>query len=433
MGAGIRKPKPPNLVPENGREVESNIVEISPEDHEFYQHSSSSNDNDDAHHKKKHHHHPSSTHNEQHQKNNRTHDLHLIDFQDQEIPTKEFDDRQNSIRMPSELSKNEKKTKTHEEQHKKIDEYHVLSLDTEALNIPLYSLGETSPERKQSRQKILDSLVISSDDHRRQSKDRNDIKAETITKERSHSPVLRPSSSKTSSPPRSASTKIRLSPQKEKSTSVLHPSHHFSIPDISFQRKSPSPVESSKFEPAPPDLDSSPVNTSLTIQDDVISPRTHNNGYLTSPRDTSLEIRHKSHHNSVSNSRKNSMEASPPTPFYNKSKHEAVFHQLQINELRNSLDDDHVNSLIDEPKTSSPPIPHLLTSISSTPTEVSLVSPSLRSDLDDDEAAALMGHGKIVQKIKKENKLLLELQRQRTVSTMQNAKVFPSFIFSLTS
>jgi hypothetical protein len=100
-----------------------------------------------------------------------------------------------------------------------------------------------------------------------------------------------------------------------------------------------------------------------------------------------------------------------------------VFHQLQINELRHSLDESHVNSLLDPSPGSSPHLPQLISSFSTTPPDVSLISPSLRSDLDEEEAAALMGHGKIIQKVKKENKLLLELQRQRTISTMHNAKL----------
>jgi hypothetical protein len=98
-----------------------------------------------------------------------------------------------------------------------------------------------------------------------------------------------------------------------------------------------------------------------------------------------------------------------------------VFHQLQINELRHSLDESHVNSLLDPSSSpgSSPHLPQLISSFSTTPPDVSLISPSLRSDLDEEEAAAREDHPEG----EKANTLLLELQRQRTISTMHNAKL----------
>jgi hypothetical protein len=422
MGAGIRKqPRPPSDVPQN-RVIESNIIEISPDDDEFYHKSLPSN-----HHVQHHHHHG---HEQVHEDQISKNDLQLIDFNDQETLSKKesWEDRQNSVRMPGPavgnshpMKESERKRSLREkiiedDKDSPIVDHRIHPMEAEADEVP-------SPERKQSRHKILDSLVLTSvDDLHCRSGDSNDsIDQREEIRRKSSASSSRPSSTKKPSrsvtPPRSGSSKKRLSLHKG-SEEIPQPSHNSQPVEISLP---PSPVTSARPGSHPePD---SPSRLSLATQE-LPSPRVRKNSFLSSPRD---EIKLKSRQNSAENTarkdRNSGGDPSPSTPFYQKAKHEAVFHQLQINELRNSLDDQHVKSLIDQGKVPSPLIPQLMTSLSSTPTDVSAASPSLRSDLDDDEAAALMGQGKLLQKVKKENKLLLELQRQRTMSTMHNAKV----------
>jgi hypothetical protein len=437
MGAGIRKAKVPAT--ETRSPPESNIVEISPDDEEFY--------------------HKKSAASVSHEKKMKTgqreikNDLQIIDFQDQELLSKKesFDDRQNSIRGPVAINST---TAVDGVQTSTSLKGVVIRTESPPLDHrvhPMEDITTPSPERKQSRQKILESFVLTSVDdlHCRStdSNDGNDRREESRRKESHHSTSpgeSRPSSSRKSSraltPPHSASSKMRFSPHKDKSKGVLlSPSQSSSglVESALPRSRRHSPVASHRT-PAPSEshtkasvghpqhqMDSSPI---IAIpKDQSTSPRLRNKSFLTSvsPRELPhAETQLKSRQNSAETRERSSTgDPSPPTPFYNKSKHEAVFHQLQINELRHSLDESHVNSLLDPSPGSSPHLPQLISSFSTTPPDVSLISPSLRSDLDEEEAAALMGHGKIIQKVKKENKLLLELQRQRTISTMHNAKL----------
>jgi hypothetical protein len=436
MGAGIRKAKIPAT--ETHNLPESNIIEISPDDEEFYHKTLSAS----ASHEKRM---KAAGAGQREVKN----DLQIIDFQDQELLSKKesFDDRQNSIRRPVAIQTTPAVDGDVTAMSLKgvvIDE-RIGSPSHDPHLYPMEDVSTPSPDRKQSRQKILESFVLTSiDDLHCRSTDSNDAhererKEESKRKDfcRSPSPESRPStssrkSSRGLSPPHSASSKQRFSPSKEKSKRILSPSQSVGVtnhPLPHSRRPSPvitPPVESfskacaSHLQPHP--VDSSPI---MNPKDQPHSPRAKKNSFLTSPREPPVEPPSlKSRQNSEDRKERASSVGEPsPTPFYNKSKHEAVFHQLQINELRHSLDESHVNALIDPSQSSSPRLPQLTASLSSTPPDVSLISPSLRSDLDDDEAAALMGHGKIIQKVKKENKLLLELQRQRTMSTMHNAKV----------
>jgi hypothetical protein len=423
MGAGIRKqPRPTSDVAPN-RIIESNIIEISADDDEFYHKSSPVNDQIQQ--QLQHHHH----HHHQAQNEISKNDLQLIDFQDQEVLSKkESYDRQNSVRSAG-VTATAGSSHPPEDSEKKrnfCDKKIEADIDPAIVDHRIHpSMEEVteavpSPERKQSRHKILDSLVMTSvDDLHCRSGDSNDSmdygqRDEIRRKSASSS---RPSSTKKPSrsltPPRSGSSKKRHVSHKG-SDDTSQPSQKSHPVEISLP---PSPVTSAS--PASHPKPDSPPRLALSPQEHP-SVRVRKDSFLTSPRnEVPLKSRQNSAENSTRKDRNSGCDPSPLTPFYQKSKHEAVFHQLQINELRNSLDDNHVKSLIEQGNVSSP---QLITSLSST-SDVSGVSPSLRSDLDDDEAAALIGQGKLHQKVKKENKLLLELQRQRTMSTMHNAKL----------
>mmetsp|Transcript_1826 Transcript_1826/g.2882 ORF Transcript_1826/g.2882 Transcript_1826/m.2882 type:complete len:936 (-) Transcript_1826:39-2846(-) len=90
----------------------------------------------------------------------------------------------------------------------------------------------------------------------------------------------------------------------------------------------------------------------------------------------------------------------PPSPFYSKSKHEAQFHQLQLYHLQ-QINDPVATQHDGRMSTESP----------------------LKSDTDDDSSFSLAGYESIMQKVRMENQSLLELQRKRTMSSMQNAKL----------